>query len=60
MSADNVPDLLVGIEIEDFFFETTPGMWKLSERTYSAASSPMFSLEWMYTVVSFRRPLPSE
>ncbi len=30
------PDILLAMEIEDFFFETTPGMWKLKMETFFA------------------------
>lgn len=29
-----VPDILLALEIEDFFFETTPGTWKLKMETF--------------------------
>jgi len=42
MPEDSVPDLLIGIEIEDFFFETTPGMWKLKMETFFVLEVAVF------------------
>jgi len=41
---DGAPDLLMGIEIDDFFFETTTGMWKLKMETFFVLEVVVFDM----------------